>query len=214
MINSLWPIKPYGIMDVSLLYFSWASFTQNCDLCATFEPPVKLSGPWFNIKMPSYQYRKSHFGDKTVVRSSYLHNGISYTVKMTSLYWIRAQDAHWSPESRKSCFCITAAAQILCLHWATKTVVEAQEVPRRRQCGGRAIAMMAQGEWRHSGRHRDRSMDDIGQPKDPDNNVHGANMGPTWVLSAPDGPHVGPMNLGIKVHLLYQGGRSITQIER
>ena len=23
----------------------------------------------------------------------------------------------------------------------------------------------------------------------------GANMGPTWVLSAPDGPHVGPMNL-------------------
>ena len=25
----------------------------------------------------------------------------------------------------------------------------------------------------------------------PDSNVHGANMGPTWVLSAPDGPHVG-----------------------
>ena len=25
----------------------------------------------------------------------------------------------------------------------------------------------------------------------------GANMGPTWVLSAPDGPHVGPMNLAI-----------------
>ena len=47
-------------------------------------------GPWFNIKMPSYQYRKSHCGDKTVVRSSYLHNGISYTGKMTSSYWIRA----------------------------------------------------------------------------------------------------------------------------
>ena len=43
-------------------------------------------GPWFNIKMPSYQYRKSHCGDKTVVRSSYLHNGISYTGKTTSLY--------------------------------------------------------------------------------------------------------------------------------
>ena len=26
----------------------------------------------------------------------------------------------------------------------------------------------------------------------PDSKVHGANMGPTWVLSAPDGPHVGP----------------------
>ena len=27
---------------------------------------------------------------------------------------------------------------------------------------------------------------------------HGANMGPTWVLSAPDGPHVGSMNLAIR----------------
>ena len=26
-----------------------------------------------------------------------------------------------------------------------------------------------------------------------------ANMGPTWVLSAPDGPHVGPMNLAVRV---------------
>ena len=49
------------------------------------------TGPWFNIKMSSYQYRKSHCGDKMVVRSSYLHNGISYTGKMSSLYWIGAQ---------------------------------------------------------------------------------------------------------------------------
>ena len=33
----------------------------------------------------------------------------------------------------------------------------------------------------------------------PDSKVHKANMGPTWVLSAPDGPHVGPMNLAIRV---------------
>ena len=32
----------------------------------------------------------------------------------------------------------------------------------------------------------------------PDSKVHGANMGPTWVLSVPDGPHVGPMNLAIR----------------
>ena len=38
--------------------------------------------------MPSYQYRKSHCGDKTILRPSYLHNGISYTGKTTSLYWI------------------------------------------------------------------------------------------------------------------------------
>ena len=49
-----------------------------------------LPGFWFNIKMSSYQQRKSNRGDKTVVRSSYLHNGISYTGKMSSLYWIRA----------------------------------------------------------------------------------------------------------------------------
>ena len=45
---------------------------------------------WFNITMPSYQYRKSHCGDKTILRPCYLHNGISYTSKMTPLYWIRA----------------------------------------------------------------------------------------------------------------------------
>ena len=49
----------------------------------------EYSGAWFIIKMTSYQYKKSHCGDKTVVRSSYLHNGISYTGKMSSLYWIR-----------------------------------------------------------------------------------------------------------------------------
>ena len=32
----------------------------------------------------------------------------------------------------------------------------------------------------------------------PDSKVHVANMGPNWVLSAPDGPHVGPMNLAIR----------------
>ena len=41
----------------------------------------------------------------------------------------------------------------------------------------------------------------------PDSKVHGVNMGPTWVLSAPDGPHVGHMNLVIRdvtrhVHVL------------
>ena len=47
--------------------------------------------------MSSYRYMKSHCGDKTVLRSSYLHNGISYTDKITSLYWIRALVViHWS----------------------------------------------------------------------------------------------------------------------
>ena len=33
---------------------------------------------------------------------------------------------------------------------------------------------------------------------DPDNKVHVANMGPTWVMAAPGEPHVGPMNLAIR----------------
>ena len=37
----------------------------------------------------SYQYRKSHCGDKTVVTSCYLYNGNSYTSKTASLSWIR-----------------------------------------------------------------------------------------------------------------------------
>ena len=33
---------------------------------------------------------------------------------------------------------------------------------------------------------------------DPNSKVHGANMVPTWVMSASDGPHVGPMNLAMQ----------------
>ena len=54
-------------------------------------PLAYRPGPWFNIKMSSYQYRKSHCGDKTILWPSYLHNGISITGKTTPLYWIRAQ---------------------------------------------------------------------------------------------------------------------------
>ena len=35
----------------------------------------------------------------------------------------------------------------------------------------------------------------------PDSTFHGAIMGPTWVLSAPDGPHDGPINLAIRAML-------------
>ena len=35
----------------------------------------------------------------------------------------------------------------------------------------------------------------------PHSKVHGANMGPTWVLSAPDGPHFDPLNLAVRVRM-------------
>ena len=31
----------------------------------------------------------------------------------------------------------------------------------------------------------------------PDSKIHGTNMGPTWDLSAPDGPHAGSINFAI-----------------
>ena len=42
-------------------------------------------------KMLSYQYRKSHCEDKTVVRLFYLHNGNLYMGKTTFLFWISPQ---------------------------------------------------------------------------------------------------------------------------
>ena len=54
------------------------------------------------------------------------------------------QDAQWSPEPRKFCFCVTAAARPLCLPWTTKAAVVAQQVVQRRQSEGRTITMVAQ----------------------------------------------------------------------
>ena len=72
--------------------------------------------------MSSYQYRKSHCGDKTILRPSYLHNGISYTGKTTSLYWIGAQHP-WLPRGDPSfhdsnsiwCYGVSNHPQLECL---------------------------------------------------------------------------------------------------
>ena len=45
---------------------------------------------WFKIKVSFYQYRKFNCGGKTMLQLPNLHNVISCTGKMTSLYWIRA----------------------------------------------------------------------------------------------------------------------------
>ena len=55
-----------------------------------YEYWINPSGPWCDIKLTSYQCRKFHCGDKTILRPSYLHNELSYTGKMTPLYWIGA----------------------------------------------------------------------------------------------------------------------------
>ena len=42
----------------------------------------------------------------------------------------------------------------------------------------------------------------VDESKYPGSKVRGANMGLTWGLQDPGGPHVGPMNLANWVHLL------------
>ena len=53
------------------------------------------SGPWFNIKMSSYQYRESHCGDKTVIKFPilvrchlYIESGPCSQWKHMSTPWI------------------------------------------------------------------------------------------------------------------------------
>ena len=55
--------------------------------------------------MPSYQYRKYHCRDKTFVRSSYLHSGISYTGKMSTLNWIGTKILIFYIRILKQCGC-------------------------------------------------------------------------------------------------------------
>ena len=66
-------------------------------------------------------------------------------------------------------------------------------------------------ERHHHYRDLSRILKPIGPLRDnPNNKVHGANMGPTWVLLAPDGPHGDPMNLAIsgKLWAKYASGES------
>ena len=41
------------------------------------------------------------------------------------------------------------------------------------------------------------------QSRYPDSKIHVAAMGPTWDLTAPDGPHIGPVTLAIRVGLVH-----------
>ena len=55
-----------------------------CDVSVVEEITLAVEGlngpgPWFSINILSDHFWKSHYGDKTIVRSFYLHNGISYT---------------------------------------------------------------------------------------------------------------------------------------
>ena len=47
------------------------------------------SGPWFNIKKSFYQYSKSHYGDKTILRQT-----ASYVTKRGLVYFEKKIDGN------------------------------------------------------------------------------------------------------------------------
>ena len=85
------------ILDVTISYES--GLTEICrqiNFSKTADNISERTGPWFNIKMPSYRYRKPHCGDKTILGPSYIYNGILYTGKETTLHCMRAQGSSLS----------------------------------------------------------------------------------------------------------------------
>ena len=79
---------------------------------------TSTTGPWFNITISSYQYRTSYYGDKTILRPSYLHNGISYTGKI-SLYWIRTLVSKAIQTKQQWCTVLTLVVVQLACHGVT-----------------------------------------------------------------------------------------------
>ena len=109
----IWHITLVAInRTTNLVPYLKSSHCNSFKVCSTYRFPLWEPGPWFNIKLQSYQYRKSHCGDKTVIRSSYLYNGISHTGKMTSLYWMRTLIF----KSGVQCVKIIASAMVIGRH--------------------------------------------------------------------------------------------------
>ena len=114
--STLAQVMVWCVMEHSnCLYLCWLTISS-MDFYGTHLTPI-LPGPWFNIKMSSYQYRKSHCGDKMVVRSSYLHNGISYTGKMASLYWFSPQMCSKYPFEIWGCKIHSTSLRCHCVNW-------------------------------------------------------------------------------------------------
>ena len=84
------PYLSWQIMFAIALWVKFFTITFFFEIVFQFHVArCNQTGPWFNIKMLSYQQRKSHCGDKTILRPSYIHNKVSYSGKTTSWYWIR-----------------------------------------------------------------------------------------------------------------------------
>ena len=87
--NNTWPVVEFSLPELLIRNYTHGSAWAR-----------------FNIKMSSYRYRKPIM----VVRSSNLHNGISYTGKMTFLYWIRSsKEGPWRASEGEGRFPLPSA---------------------------------------------------------------------------------------------------------
>ena len=125
-----------------------------------------------NIRIPIIEIRQSH--DCLI-----FIRGISYR-KRRYLYWDGAWFAH--------CFIIVWIMRCLQNSIKITALVLRQSYYR-----------IAAAKSRRIGVDRLNKMNSIIwlQQTNPDNKDYGANMGPTWVLSSPGGPHAGPMKPAI-----------------
>ena len=105
---------------------------------------------------------------------SYFHNGISYTGKMISLYWIGALFHVFDSRSRQIVRNLEAPAACLSAWYCWWVWLQWLFV-----CLSAALVCIGCNA------------------NIPDSKVHAANMGPIWGRQDPGGPSVGPMNLAI-----------------
>ena len=64
-------------------------------------------------KMSSYQHRKSHCGDKTILRPSHRHNRISFTDRALFVHWIGPLIAEIHPIWKNLTFYLTSAMAVM-----------------------------------------------------------------------------------------------------
>ena len=82
IISSQCGFKTLFLIPISFVILLVVSGACQSCICVCMYTP----GAPFNIKMTSYWYRKCYCGDQTIIRSSYLHNGISFTGKASHHY--------------------------------------------------------------------------------------------------------------------------------
>ena len=86
---------------------------------------------------------------------------------------------------------------IVCIFWTLYHICEAH-LTNHREPVGPFTKTIFHGDL-DNGRLKPVMVVNFQKRSYPGSKVYGANMVPTWVLSAPDGPHVGPRNFAIGV---------------